>query len=240
MKILGITGGTNTGKTLIRNLFEKTPHLINKNLLPSKIKVFDADKTLARLYASDRVVIKKIASLYPDAIIDDKVNTKKLAPFYFASDDNAKKVEEITKNLIQEDAKDFSKSFPQAEIGILDVPMLTELGLHKLCDFNILVTANYEVRRQRAIDRMLEQKGYDAKTSAKLFEEIVKKQSGLSQSEREKISGKEAAQIGDTQKHKILDNSDIPYHILENSGDKTTEQIAQEISYNVIPRLLGV
>ena len=238
MKILGITGGSNVGKTFIASFFKEPIYLEKLGLKATDIAIFDADKILAELYSHNQNVIDKIYNLYPEAIINNQVNTKKLAPFYFASDDNAKKINEASLTEIKQYADNFIIEHEKKLLGLFDVPMLIETDLYKKCDYCLVVTADYPIRRERAINRMYIQKGYDKATSGALFDNIVKKQSGLNKTEREKISPQEACQIGEQKKVDALTKENIPFMMLDNSGKKSVDEFIFEIKSKILIPML--
>lgn len=234
MQVLGITGGSNVGKTFISSLFNNPNYLRMLGVSQRQTAIFNADDTLAKLYSSNSDVIGKIYSICPESVVNGKVETKKLAPFYFASDENAKKVDASSLDEIRQEASRFILSNAQKKLGLFDVPMLIESGLHEKCDFCLMVTADYDVREKRSIQRMGKQKGYDEQTSLDLFVDILKKQSGLGVKEREHITAREAAQIAEKCKRDALNQAGVPFFELDNSGEKSVEEMILDIKQNAL------
>jgi|GEM_PF-5488957 len=221
--ILGIIGGTNTGKTFIRNLIEMHYNILGFASAP---KVFDADKALANLYAHNHEVINNIKDICPEAIINNQVYTRYLAPFYFASDENAKAIEDVSRHEIKQAASAFIiECRAQHHFAILDMPMLIKLDLHKQCDQILMVIADYKTRKNRAIERMARNKNYSAEIAENTFDNIVKKQSGLSLQKQQAISAMQAADIADQNYYDILKQSNIPFFTLDNSSNQTPEAL---------------
>lgn len=212
MKILGITGGSNAGKSsLLKAILEKSSQ---------KVVYFDADQALHDMYATDAEVITAIGELCPDAVANGKVDRGKLAQYYFTSDENAKAVEAITVEKIRAQFHMLVATHCKEPdtLLLLDMPLLTEIGLHKYCDKVILVTCDPAERVERGIARITGSKQIERAAAEDLYTNIVRRQTGLPAAERATLSAEESIRIADDIKRRKLKEGSCDYTEIDTSN----------------------
>lgn len=115
--------------------------------------VHDADAEVHRLYGSEAVA--PIAQLYPDVIIDGRVDRSRLSAHVLGYPDRLKQLETIIHPLVRSAETSFiaRARAEEAPIAVLDIPLLFETGADKRCDVVVVVTASPEIQRARVLAR---------------------------------------------------------------------------------------
>lgn len=157
MIIIGLTGSIGMGKSTTAQMFRD-----------EDCPVFDADAAVHKLYAKDGKAVPIIRSVFPDAINDGAVNRIVLGKYMRADPFQLKVLESFIHPLVSEARAAFFKEYKNADIVVMDVPLLFETGLDKLVNHIVVVTAPYSVQRERVMAR----KGM----TAELFESLLKRQ----------------------------------------------------------------
>ena len=146
MKIVGLTGGIASGKTTIINFLKK-----------KKFIVHESDKVVKKLYSSPN---KKFLSYlkknnFSTAINKKKINKKIVREEIFNNTQKRKKIESFIHNEVKKSRTSFLKTNKarKAQIVILDIPLLFEAKLTKMCDYIILLHAPKKLRINRALKR---------------------------------------------------------------------------------------
>ncbi len=149
MHCIGLTGSFGTGKSTVAAMFAKRG-----------AKVIDADAITRALLVSNPKCIKKVAKLFPSAILGKgELSRTRLAKIVFQ---NPRELKKLTDILYPEALKDVKKQislYKNAPLVILDVPLLFESGWDKLTDTTIVVCANCKLQIQRIEKRMGISKG---------------------------------------------------------------------------------
>lgn len=148
MKIIGITGPSGAGKTTLTDLLSK-----NYNSY-----TIYADQVARKLTENkDAEYFKKILDLFGNDVLleDGSLNRKKVASIIYKSKEKRNKLNKLTfyyvvKEIIEEIERNKSKKFDY--IGI-DVPLLYEAKMEKLCDYVIAVIAEDEEKILRICKR---------------------------------------------------------------------------------------
>lgn len=142
---IGITGGIGSGKTVVCRIFK---------LLG--IPVFEADLAAKNILDNDREIKGKLAGLFGGEIFkpDGYVDRRKLAGIIFNDDLSLQKVNAIIHPAVRED---FLKWFEaqDAPYVLHEAAILFESGFYKMMDFNILISADKELRIRRVMERDL-------------------------------------------------------------------------------------
>ena len=141
---VGLTGSFGTGKSTVAAMFARRG-----------AKVIDADAVTRHLLAKNKKCIKKVAKIFPGAILKaGRVDRTKLARLVFQNPRDLKKLTDI---LYPEALKEVKKqifSYRHAQIAVLDVPLLFEAGWERLADRTIVVRASRAQQIQRVQKRM--------------------------------------------------------------------------------------
>ncbi len=160
--IIGLTGGTGTGKTSVSRYFESAGY-----------DVIDYDLITREVYKKGSPCLLEIAEQFGDAIFtsDGELNRRALGAIVFADKKSLEKLNSIVYKYIIEHTEDIIENSKDKKL-LLDAPTLFEAGLNKKCDRVIGVIAPKELRlervmqrdnleRERVIDRINSQKDDD-------------------------------------------------------------------------------
>ncbi|OOY30207.1 dephospho-CoA kinase [Thioclava sp. F36-6] len=140
--LLGLTGSIGMGKSTTAAMFAE-----------AGIPVWDADRTVHDLYAKGGAAVAPIAAAFPSAVKDGAVDRAELKKL-LASDKKAlTRLESIVHPLTTASRSDFIAAHPEADLMLLDIPLLFETGADAACDATLVVTAPAEVQRARVLER---------------------------------------------------------------------------------------
>ena len=146
MIVIGITGSIGMGKSTIANMLKQL-----------KIPVFDSDKEVKDILENNETVKKKIYNLWPDVILTEtngkKIDKDLLGKKIFGKRKYRKTLEGIIHPQVEERRNIFMKGAEKSPIVALDVPLLYETGIDKVCDNVFLVHANKKIQRKRVLAR---------------------------------------------------------------------------------------
>ena len=134
MKIIGITGNSGSGKSTISKL-------ISKNYEAKKI---DADKIAKEMTKNNGEYLQAIRQAFGnDVIKNNELDRKKLADIVFLNRTEKEKLDGLTFEYVVEEIKKELEANQNLDYQyiILDVPLLFESKLDKLCDYTIGVIA---------------------------------------------------------------------------------------------------
>jgi len=144
--LIGITGQTGAGKTMVCRLIESSGcHIIDADLVARKVVAKGSKCTL------DLAVEFGIEILN----IDGTLNRKKLGNIVFEDKQKRLRLNRLTFPYIQEEIFSQVERFRQIDKKpiFLDAPTLIESGTNKKCDKIVSVIAPVGIRRQRIIER---------------------------------------------------------------------------------------
>ncbi|MFQ5749535.1 MAG: dephospho-CoA kinase [Planctomycetota bacterium] len=147
LRVVGILGGVGSGKSTAARLLARR--------LPGA--VLDADAEVARLLGDPGVQARIEAALggglrSPEGPLD----RRRLGARVFSDPDARRRLEEILHPEVRKAhfaALEHLEASEKAVWALLDVPLLLEKGLHRLCDFLVFVAAPEGVRAARACAR---------------------------------------------------------------------------------------
>lgn len=141
--IIGLTGGTGTGKTSVSRYFES-----------AGFKVIDYDKVTREVYAPKSDCLLEIAAYFGDGVLfaDGSLNRRKLGEIVFADRESLEKLNSIVYKYIINYTEDIIENSKERKL-LLDAPTLFEAGLHKKCDKLIGVIAPKDLRIERVMQR---------------------------------------------------------------------------------------
>lgn len=135
MKI-GITGGIGSGKSYVC-----------KRLEARGIKVYDCDSAAKRLIRTSDSIRRQLTDLIgEDAYLGESLNKAAVARFLLASESNAQAIDRIVHPAVFRD-------FEESGMQWMESAIMYESGIYRLVDRVIVVTAPYEVRVQRVMQR---------------------------------------------------------------------------------------
>ena len=142
MIIIGLTGSIGMGKTTTAEMFRA-----------EGCPVFDADAAVHVLYAKGGKAVPIIRSVFPDAIKDGAVDRGILGKYMREDPLQLKVLESFIHPLVSESRAAFFDMHKEADIVIMDVPLLFETGLDKAVHHIVVVTAPAPVQRERVLAR---------------------------------------------------------------------------------------
>lgn len=148
MKILGLCGGSGSGKGTVANIFSYRG-------IPS----IDTDAVYHSLISGFSVCVRELADSFGEDILtaDGAVDRRRLAKivFFDESGSNQRKLNAITHKHVIDKVKEMLPEFEREGVTavLIDAPMLFESGLDKICNRVIAVVADKNVRIARIIIR---------------------------------------------------------------------------------------
>ena len=146
MIIVGLTGSVASGKSTVASW-----------LSAKGIAVHDSDAVVHNLLAANgQAVAEIIATFGLDLGTNDGgIDRKKLGAHVFANPADRKKLESILHPLVRQHREFFlqDQQCLGSRIVVLDVPLLYETGVDELCDYVIVVYADEDTIRDRALSR---------------------------------------------------------------------------------------
>ena len=145
MKILGLTGGSGTGKSAACTAFARLG-----------CGVIDADATYRTLCDTCEPMLKEIQNVFGDVFSTDwKLDRKKLGAIVFADAQKLQQLNAITHPYIRQAARDAFAAYSKRGclLCIYDAPVLFEGQMETLCDKTCAVLAARNTRIARIVAR---------------------------------------------------------------------------------------
>lgn len=145
MKILGLTGGSGTGKSAACTAFARLG-----------CGVIDADATYRTLCDTCEPMLKEIQNVFGDVFsTDGKLDRKKLGAIVFADAQKLQQLNAITHPYIRQAARDAFAAYSKRGclLCIYDAPVLFEGEMETLCDKTCAVLAARNTRIARIVAR---------------------------------------------------------------------------------------
>ena len=141
MLVIGLTGGSGSGKTTFLKTLESRDALI-----------IDCDKVYHQLLESDAALLHDIDTEFPGFVVAGKLDRKKLGAHVFASPDRLAQLNAITHRYVDIEVKRLMAESSSALVAI-DAIALIESGLSGLCDYTIAAITPPDVRIDRLVKR---------------------------------------------------------------------------------------
>lgn len=145
MKILGLTGGSGTGKSAACTAFARLG-----------CGIIDADATYRTLCDTCEPMLKEIQNVFGDVFsTDGKLDRKKLGAIVFADAQKLQQLNAITHPYIRQAARDAFAAYSKRGclLCIYDAPVLFEGQMETLCDKTCAVLAARNTRIARIVAR---------------------------------------------------------------------------------------
>ena len=147
MKVIGLTGGTGSGKSVV-----------SKSLAAAGAVIVDADKIAHDIILKGEPAYHEIIEYYGTGILDAEGNIirKKLGEIVFNDKEKLAFLNQCTHKYITAEVKRQiaeAKEEGTAAAIIVDAPLLLEAKLETVCDEVWVVYADPEVRAQRVMAR---------------------------------------------------------------------------------------
>lgn len=139
--VLGLTGSIGMGKSTTAALFAE-----------AGCAVWDADAAVHRLYAPGGAAVAPLKQAFPLAVRDGAVSRPALKRIIADDPAALKRIERIVHPLVAEDRHAFLDA-AEADIVVLDIPLLFETGAEQAMDAVVCVSAPPEIQRARVLER---------------------------------------------------------------------------------------
>lgn len=147
MKVIGLTGGTGSGKSVVSRLLEQMGAVI-----------VDADLVSRQIVQPGMPAYEEIKAYFGKEILqeDGTIFRKKLGEIVFRDTEKLAFLNQCTHEYIVIEMKkqmEAAKEKGIASCVVLDAPLLFEVGLQKYCDEVWVVYADAAVRAKRVMER---------------------------------------------------------------------------------------
>ena len=150
MKVIGLTGGIASGKSTASAYLRELGAVI-----------VDADAISRASTRRGGAAFKAVCAAFGDILGEDgEIDRRKLGGIVFADEDARRKLNSIVHPAVMAESRAQIENARAsgAKVCILDVPLLFETGMEKLCDETWLIY----VPREEQVRRMAERDGLDA------------------------------------------------------------------------------
>lgn len=139
---IGLTGSIGMGKSTTAKLFAD-----------ESIPVNDADAVVHDLYRG--VAVPAISASFPEAVVDGVVNRGELSRTLAKNPARFAELEGIIHPLVQAEERRFIQQQEEsgADIVVLDIPLLFEVGAQDRVDAIVVVSCDAESQRERVLAR---------------------------------------------------------------------------------------
>lgn len=138
---LGLTGSIGMGKSTTAKLFAE-----------NGCAVWDADAAVHRLYARGGAAVAPIGRAFPTAVKDGSVSRDRLKALIAKDPHDLETIESIVHPLVARDRAAFLAG-TDADITVLDIPLLFETGGDAQMDATVCVTVSAETQKDRVLAR---------------------------------------------------------------------------------------
>jgi dephospho-CoA kinase len=140
--VVGLTGSIGMGKSTTSAMFRD-----------EGVPVYDADAAVHAIYAPGGAAVGPIEAAFPGVTGQNGVDRALLSARVVGKPDELKRLESIVHPLLGQDRAAFFEEAKDADIVVLDIPLLFETGGEKAVDAVVVVTAPADVQRSRALAR---------------------------------------------------------------------------------------
>ncbi|HEY0214527.1 MAG TPA: dephospho-CoA kinase [Paenirhodobacter sp.] len=140
--LLGLTGSIGMGKSTTAAMFAD-----------QGIPVWDADATVHALYARGGAAVARIAAAFPGVVVDGAVDRTRLRGALSGQKQSLTLLESIVHPLTTASRMAFIRAHQDADLILLDIPLMYETGTDAHCDAVLVVSAPADVQRARVLGR---------------------------------------------------------------------------------------
>ena len=141
-KIVGITGGIGSGKSLVCEILRRLGY-----------PIFDADREAKEIYSHRSDIAERVNALFGEKVIDGvEVNRKRMADLAFRNPVLLKELNGIVHPAVKENFI-WWMSKQNSPIVIREAAIMIESGSNADCEFLILVTAPKDLKIKRLLQR---------------------------------------------------------------------------------------
>jgi dephospho-CoA kinase len=141
-KIIGLTGGIGSGKTMVAEYFKSLG-----------IPVYIADEEAKKLMTSDYIINALSNEFGKDILENGIINREKLAQLVFNNPKKLQKLNSIVHPKVKINFDNWVEKNRNSPFVVKEAAILFESGSYKYCDTIITVTAPLETRIKRVMKR---------------------------------------------------------------------------------------
>ncbi|MBB05260.1 MAG: dephospho-CoA kinase [Pseudooceanicola sp.] len=139
--LIGLTGSIGMGKSTTAKLFAE-----------EGCAVWDADAAVHRLYSAGGAAVAPMGEAFPTAVLEGAISRDALKTVIADDPQALRRIEQIVHPLVAEDRLAFIRA-TEADIVVLDIPLLFEGGGHQGMDLTVCVSVPAELQRLRVLER---------------------------------------------------------------------------------------
>ena len=114
------------------------------------------------LYSENGAAVAAIRDSFPEAIVGNAVDRKRLSGLVVGRKDRLRHLEQIVHPLVQQEREKLSQQYKDEmrKLVVVDIPLLFETGAESTVDATLVVHCSAETQRERTLQRpnMTEQK----------------------------------------------------------------------------------
>ena len=153
--IIGIMGGVGSGKSTVLNYLENN----------YEANIIEADKVAKEVMLPGNDVYNEIVKTFPEVIVDNKIDSKKLAEIVFNDKEQLEKLNSITHpGAVKEIISRIKSS--KKRIIVVESAILLGSGVEQYCDELWFVFCNRDTR----IKRLMQTRGYSKEKCISVIE----------------------------------------------------------------------
>lgn len=144
MKVLGITGGIGSGKSVVCAI-----------LRVLGVPVYDADQEAKKVYEKSPELLDRIRKEFSEEVFDKngRIDKKKMADLIFSNPEKLKLLNSWVHPLVRKDFQKWCALHEDAHYVVKEAAILFESGAYKDCDQILSVLSPLELRIQRIRER---------------------------------------------------------------------------------------
>ncbi len=139
--LIGLTGSIGMGKSTTAAMFVR-----------QSCDLWDADAAVHRLYGPGGAAVAPIGALHPAAVVGGAVSRAALKSWIAMDKGALPRIEAVVHPLVARDRAEFI-AHSNADIVVLDIPLLFETGAAAQMDAVVVVTAPADLQRARVLAR---------------------------------------------------------------------------------------
>ena len=153
--IIGVMGGVGSGKSTVLNYLENN----------YEANIIEADKVAKEVMLPGNDVYNEIVKTFPEVIVDNKIDSKKLAEIVFINKEQLEKLNSITHpGAVKEIVSRIKSS--KNRIIVVESAILLGSGVEQYCDELWFVFCNRDTR----IKRLIQTRGYSKEKCISVIE----------------------------------------------------------------------
>lgn len=144
MKVIGLTGSIGMGKSVAASMFRSLG-----------VPVEDSDAAVHEMFAKGGAAVAAVEAAFPGAVKDGAVDRAALGKLVYGDPAALKRLESIVHPLVgrHRDAFLARARARHVPVVVLDIPLLFEAKLDRLCDVTVVVTAPRFLQEARVMAR---------------------------------------------------------------------------------------